>query len=53
MAALLATCCRIRKLTYVIDHYGPETALFLQQHPELQELQLQDSASKDDKFSAG
>lgn len=50
--ALVATHCRLHKLSLTVDDYGPEIMLFLQQHPELKELELSDNATDDD-FAAG
>lgn len=52
LEALVATQCRLHKLYLAVDDYGPEIMLFLQQHPELRELELSDNATDDD-YAAG
>ncbi|XP_034235638.1 uncharacterized protein LOC117642004 [Thrips palmi] len=52
LAALVSTRCRLYRLSLSVDDYGPEIMLFLQQHPELREIQLCDNATDND-YSAG
>lgn len=47
MNALMNTRCQIYKFTLQLEHYGPEVLLFLQRHPEIRELELEDNVETD------
>lgn len=51
-SALVATRCRIRRLSLHVEQYNPQWILMLKRHPEIKELELTDNAV-DNESSAG
>ncbi|KAK3919010.1 UvrABC system protein C [Frankliniella fusca] len=51
-SAVVATRCRVHKLSFYVDNYNPKWVLMLQRHPEIKELELGDTGALDDEFAA-